>query len=143
MDLWITLVVAVLAIASALAVYKIKGHTAFPASQPTLALLPKYAFSISLPAEISMAPDPIEKLGSLLAEYGFRESKRSDKIVVYSRGSLLGDFSVEITKLNLEISLPLAAESAARVEYGAFAAFDTGDLWRFSDELTRKLCGSA
>jgi hypothetical protein len=39
----------------------------------------------------------------------------------------------------VSVPLPLLSETELRVEYRAFAAFDTGDLWTFCRELQEKV----
>ena len=138
-----TLIIVVAAIAVFLLAYRLKAPAALPPARPSFCFLPKYAFAIRLPANLTSASDPVAELSRLLAPLGFAESKRTADSVRYSRGSLLGDFSVEVAKVHLDVSLPLVSESHVRVAYGSFAAFDTGDLWSFCTELNVKVAPAA
>ncbi len=74
-----------------------------------------------------------------LNQLGFVEMGRDIDQIRFTRGSILGDFSVQIAKVDLTFRLPLDTETVLQVEYGAFAAFDTGDLWKFTTELKDRL----
>jgi hypothetical protein len=78
---------------------------------------------------------------SRLEQFGFREVRRDTENIEFSRGSALGDFSIKIAKLVATASLPLSNPPQLKVKYGvAFGcAFDTGDLWKFCQELTEKI----
>lgn len=115
--------------------YRLKTSPGLPDTKPAFCLLPKYRVSLRLPPDIVSSSDPISVLGQRLAEFGFSESKREAGFVRYSRGSLLGDFSIKIAKVNLTFPLPLEADTVVEIAYGQIAAFDTGDLWRFATEL--------
>jgi len=136
---WLSLTVPVLLVIVALlalkALYTSKAFEPLPATKPRLCLLPKYLVSLSLEGA-----DLEGDLLSHLAVYGFREVQRNANAIVLSRGSALGDlsFSVEIAKLNVTVSLPVAAPAQLKVQYGvAFGcALDTGDLWKVCRELT-------
>lgn len=129
------LIIVVGALVGVFVAYRLKTARDLPASKPSFCLLPKYKVSLRLPPEVVSSSEPISLLGQRLAEFGFSESKRESGILRYSRGSLLGDFSIKIAKVNLTFPLPLEAETAVEIAYGQIAAFDTGDLWRFATEL--------
>jgi len=143
MSLGVTLVIVVVAVAAFLVAYKLKSPIPLPASKPSFCLLPKFAFTIHLPEELVGASDSVAELGRLLEPFGFAESAHTTGTVRYSRGSLLGDFSIRIAKVDLEFSLPLESKSHLRASYGSFAAFDTGDLWSFCSELRAKVAPAA
>ncbi len=63
-------------------------------------------------------------------------------MLLYKRGSVLGDFTIKIAKVNLFFSLPLESETKLYIQYGTFALFDTGDLWKFTNEIRGKLVSS-
>lgn len=138
-----TLIVAALAVAGVFLAYRSKAATDLPASKPSFCLLPKFRASFRLPPEVVSASDPIAELGQRLAAFGFAEAARNSGSLRYARGSMLGDFSIKLIKVNLTFALPLAAETAVEIAYGSLAAFDTGDLWRFATELKAKTSAAA
>ncbi len=139
MDFVSMAVVAAVAVGGFLAAYKFKPASPLLSSKPSFCLLPKFKGLIDLRPNIAQAPQPAESLAEGLAESGFSVAARSDSELVLSRGSVLGDFSVKIAKANLRFEVPLQSPAAFIIEYGSFAAFDTGDLWQFAQELKSSL----
>lgn len=137
------LIAAALAVAGVFALYRSKVAPELPASKPSFCLLPKFRATLRLPPEMLSAPDPIAELGRRLAAFGFSQAAWDSRSLRFARGSLLGDFSIKIVKVNLTFALPLAAETAVEIAYGSFAAFDTGDLWQFATELKAKASAAA
>ena len=135
----IAAIAAVIALIIFLVAYKTKEPTPLPFVRPTFACLPKYITPIALPQDIIAAGSPELALGERLAEYGFSESSQTVGKVCYTRGSIVGDLSVKIAKINLTFSLPLYRRPTMTVVAGGPLAFDTGDLWKLTTELKEKL----
>ncbi len=116
--------------------YAAKTPVPLPSAKPRLCLLPKYV--ASLPVE---GGDAESDISSRLTQFGFRERRRDEKAIVFARGSALGDFSIKIVKVVVTASLPLTNPAELKIEYGALfgCVCDTGDLWKFSQELTEKM----
>ena len=139
MDLLPAALVAAVAVVGFLGAYKLKSPRPLPASKPSFCLLPKFESSISLPRSIAEAAQPSEPLAERMAEADFSVAQQTDDALVFSRGSVLGGFSVEIAKITVRFTLPLQSSARFSIEYGSFAAFDTGDLWQFTEELTARV----
>lgn len=139
MDFTLLLILVVGALVVIFVAYRLKTAPVLPDRKPSFCLLPKYVVSLRLPSAVVSSPDPISVLGQRLGEFGFSEAKREAGFVRYSRGSLLGDFSIKIAKVNLTFPLPLEAETAVEIGYGQIPAFDTGDLWKFATELKARM----
>ena len=125
----ITVIVAAITVLYRVAPYRELGD-----AKPRLAVFPKYRTSLDPPSGESM-----EALEEKLAEYGFRKSRESEESVTFSRGSLLGDFSIRLAKMSLKIAKPIVPGTTARLEAAWVMAFDTGDLWDLLSELREKL----
>jgi hypothetical protein len=117
--------------------YAGKSHRPLPAKKPGICWLPKYAFLLQLDGPASIEDELILRL----QDYGFEVAKRDARRIVFSRGSALGEFSIEITKLIATATLPLSNPVEMQIEYGiAFGCLcDTGDLWKFCRELMQKV----
>ena len=133
------LVVCAVTVAVFLCAYKLGAPVRFPTVKPRFCVLPKYDVRIIPPSYLIEAADPTAELARVLKPLGFAQSRKTDKFSEFSRGSLLGDFSVEIAKVNLTFSLPIISDLHCRAVYGSFAAFDTGDLWTLCSELKNKI----
>jgi hypothetical protein len=55
------------------------------------------------------------------------------------RGSVLGDFTVKLIKVNVGVTRITESSIKLTVEAGWFVAFDTGDFWSFLSELSAKV----
>jgi len=100
--------------------------------RPFLALVPKYKKRI-----VSSESD--EALEEQLARYGFRKRKQSGATASFTRGSVLGDLSIELAKVDVGLSRLNDEALEITVQAGWVAAFDTGDHWELITELGRKL----
>ena len=75
-----------------------------------------------------------------MESFGFHQKKQKEDHYSFSRGSVLGDLSIKITRVNIEIEKPIKNDCKVFLSYGNFApTFDTGDLWKFSRELKTKI----
>ncbi len=118
-----------------LLLYRMRNPKEYPEKKPAFAMLPKYRLIVKL----SAGSNSKELLSNKLSTLGFKLSGDTSSQIVFSRGSVLGDISIKITKVNLKFDKPLSEKTGLTVEYGAFAFFDTGDLWEFIRELSDKL----
>jgi hypothetical protein len=134
------LIVVVLAVLVAfLVAYRLKPFLELSVARPALSILPKYLVSVHIPESVILSQTPSESLESMFCGLDFKLEKTTASEIRLVRGSVLGDFSLKIAKVRLSAPLPLLPETELQVEYGAFAAFDTGDLWTFCRELQEKV----
>lgn len=96
--------------------YKTKKPVPMPAVKPAFCLLPKYSATIQLSKEIVAAENSVAALATQLESLGFSEASRSEQSVRFTRGSLLGDFSVKIMKIELLFPLPIEPISEVTVQ---------------------------
>lgn len=127
------------AIVTVVMINTIRGPRPLGEKKPMVTFLPKYLVTIRLPAGVTEASDPGAGLEELVAPLGFKLESGTKEVLQFGRGSLLGDFSIKIAKVYLRFRLPLSGETQCEVAYGFGALFDTGDLWRFANELKDKL----
>ena len=130
-------VVLVMALTVLKVSYTMKSFVPLPARKPRFVLLPKYVVSIPIEATQDME----DELCSRLAAFGFQVKRRDPSVLAFTRGSVLGDFSIKITKLTATTSIPVSNPAPFEIEYSVIfgCAFDTGDLWKFCQELMQKL----
>lgn len=95
--------------------------------RPFLAVLPKYRKVIA-----SGASD--HALAGKLAQHGFEKTKQRGSTTKFRRGSVLGDLSIELSKVDISLTRINENSLEITVQAGWVAAFDTGDHW---DLITR------
>lgn len=136
--LWI--LISLIAILFLLTVaYKVIPPRAIGREKPFISFFPKYKTAVRLAVAILDASDPVSALTDRLGEWGFKQQKSTKEWMVFSRGHILGDFSVKIAKVDIKVGLPLSENVPLIVEAGWIAGFDTGDLWLFTSEIKEKL----
>lgn len=118
--------------------YRLKPPIQLPSHKPSFAWLPRYQFDVDA-SDWPKGDEVLPYLRTRFEELGFRQSSETTTMVRFTRGSALGDFSVKIMKLDVDVTLPIETRATLAVHYGALAAFDTGDLWTFASELKAKL----
>jgi hypothetical protein len=116
-----------------------KPSRLLPEKKPAFEFSPAYQVPIVLSDSILFATTPESELARKVETLGFSPVEKTADKVLFRRGSLLGDFSIKIIRVDLAFSLPLSRESLATVRYGSFCLFDTGDLWSFCSELRSKV----
>ena len=112
--------------------YKLMPFREMGKNKPGFALFPKYKTTISLSSSNNQNTDYITQK---LAELGFKVTSSKDGVTSYSRGSIMGDLSVKIAKVNLTFSMSSNSEGILTVGAGWIAAFDTGDHWQLLSEI--------
>ena len=101
--------------------------------KPLLAIAPKYRKLV----KTSLSDQEIE---SRLALCEFKPSKNvKGGKSTFIRGSVLGDFSVEVVKVKLGVERKSDGEIELLLEAAWLVAFDTGDFWTFIHELAQKI----
>lgn len=125
----ISIVVLLIAIT---ALYKFLPYREMGGKKPFLALMPKYKTVIKHDSE-SLNEEEI------LSGLGFKKVKQEASITKYTRGSVLGDISIKLSKVDVYLRSVSSTEKEVAVQAGWVAAFDTGDHWQFLSELSRKL----
>lgn len=129
MEVFIT-VVAVVALVTAL--YKVAPHRELGQKKPMFALLPKYKNKVP-------KPDSDSRVEEVMYSLGFKKKKDQNGLTKYSRGSIAGDISIKLMKVNVTFSTASDGSLPYAVEAAWVAAFDTGDHWVFTKELGDKL----
>ncbi len=119
--------------------YKLTWPSSLSPKKPFVSWFPKYRIGVSMPSGILENREPELALAYRLERLGFQQSHRDIDYLRFSRGSVMGDFHIEISKVDLTFRLPVDVQTILTVEYGAFAAFDTGDLWQFTAELQKRI----
>ncbi|MEM5534672.1 hypothetical protein HHE92_12775 [Pseudoalteromonas arctica] len=112
--------------------YKVLPHRELGNKKPTIAVMPKYKTKVN--ASISAS-----ELDEVLAVYGFSKVNVKNDADKYTRGSVLGDISIKLAKVNVFVSCISPSRKEVCVEAGWVAVFDTGDHWQFLKELSEKL----
>ena len=100
--------------------------------RPFFAFLPKYKIGIT-----SSGSD--QALEEKLAEYGFHKTKQKGATATFTRGSVLGDLSIELVRVDVGLTRLNDSELEVTLQAGWVAAFDTGDHWKLITELRSKL----
>ncbi|MBN1899203.1 MAG: hypothetical protein JW827_10520 [Spirochaetes bacterium] len=123
-----------------LIVYRQKKPVKIPEEKPVISFFPKYYATVRMTDSILKSNNPFSiTLDSRLEPFGFKLTKEFPEELIFSRGSVSGDFSIKITKVNLKFKIPPSKEIRMDIEYGFMVLFDTGDLWKFTNELIEKL----
>ncbi len=135
----ITVIIVLLAIF--IPAYKRKRAKPLPQKKPAFCWLPKFTTTIRFTPQIIEADNSLNALDKILGHLGFQVENQTDEVISFAAGSVIGDFKREPLKIRLTFSLPLMAETPLLVEYGGFAAFDTGDLWKIATEFQQILQG--
>lgn len=117
------------------AIYKVIPYRLASGTKPFFTLLPKYR----KPIDTSLDSEDIDKK---LEQYGFKKTKSDGETSYYTRGALLGDFSVKLMKVKLGVSQQGDGKAGLTLEASWVVVFDTGDLWAFISELGEKLQNS-
>lgn len=129
------IIVALVVVVIVTLLYKLLPYRPLGDKKPFVSLLPKYKTYVSLPDSLSESTT----LSQELAKYGFTIKSQTDEVVTYTRGHMLGDISIKLTKIDLKVSKPIANQSEFTIEAAWVVAFDTGDFWKFLRELKEKI----
>lgn len=114
------------------ALYKLLPYREMGSKKPFFALFPKYKKTIpSTTSDLNIE--------QLLNGLGFKKVKQDDSSSKYTRGSMLGDISIKLAKIDVYLKTISSTEKEVAVQAGWVAAFDTGDHWQFLNELSQKL----
>ena len=130
-ELIITVAVALVIITGT---YKFIPFRELRRKRPRFALFPKYRTHVARSDELK-GPGKVEKE---LSEFGFAKVKVFGRASFFTRGHLLGDFSVKVIKVRLGVYQEPGGVGLT-LEAAWVAAFDTGDFWVFLTELKQKL----
>ena len=136
----INFIIYVAVITTAITVlYKIKPHKSLGEKKPFISFFPKFKTSVKLPSSLLESENIEKELESSLSEYGFIKKNKNGSTTKYSRGHILGDFSIKLAKVNLLVTEPNSGCVEIAMEAGWVVAFDTGDFWKFLTELKEKI----
>lgn len=112
--------------------YKVLPFRVAGSKKPFLAIFPKYRKSVKHNLTH-------KELAQRLSEFGFRKTSGSSSITKFTRGSIIGDISIKLAKVNVELRELSENELEIFVQAGWVVAFDTGDHWKFITELSEKI----
>ncbi len=126
-----TIIAAVILLILITAAYKLIPFREAGNKKPLLAVFPKYKKRITH----TLTKQQIEQR---LSEYGFKKIKETESDIKFSRGSILGDISIKLTKVDVGLQIISQNELEVTVQAGGLAAVDTGDHWLFITELCEK-----
>ncbi|MCC9609061.1 hypothetical protein LOC68_07125 [Blastopirellula sp. JC732] len=110
-----------------------------PEQMPRLAWFPKYRCRCQLAESIRNSADPLREIALRFESLGFECDRQTPLALHFTRGHARGDFDVRLAKLNVAVTMPAAGEVELSVKAEWLVLFDTGDLWRQTDELKRAL----
>ena len=126
------LIIVVVALVILTALYKWIPFRDLGDKKPAIAFLPKYKKTVR---HALSSPELEQKL----ADFGFRKVKETEALQKFTRGSVMGDISIKLTKVDVCLRQLAENEHELTVQAGWIAAFDTGDHWKFTQELSEKL----
>lgn len=112
--------------------YRLIPHRIASHKKPVFSLLPKYK------TEFHTTKDDKE-IEERLTGFGFRNTGTIRNASTYTRGSVLGDFSINLAKVNIRFEKIASNKAVLCIEAGWIVLFDTGDFWTFIKELSEKL----
>ncbi|RUO34853.1 hypothetical protein [Aliidiomarina soli] len=112
--------------------YKAMPYRELSATKPGFVFFPKYKHRVA-------KPDSDFHVEEVMSSLGFRKKESLNGITMYSRGSVLGDISIKLIKVNVTFTPMNDGSLEYTVEPAWVVAFDTGDHWLFSKELGDKL----
>ena len=135
-NLIIFVVIALLAITM---LYKVLPHRRMSEKKPLISFFPKFKTKVKLPSQLLESENPEKELENALSKYGFIKKSKDGSVTKYSRGHILGDFSIKLAKVNLLVTEPESCCTEISIEAGWVIAFDTGDFWKFLTELKDKI----
>ena len=127
-----TIVIVVVTLVIITVLYKILPYRDLGENKPFFALLPKYKNAV----KHSLNNVEIEEK---LKSFGFKKVKETESSKMFTRGSVLGDISIKLAKVDVCLRKISENEHELTVQAGWVAAFDTGDHWKFTKELSEKL----
>ena len=134
-----TIIFVVVALVAITLLYKVLPRRNLGEKKPFVSFLPKFKTSVKLPTVLLASENPEKGLEVVLSEYGFIKKSKNNSITKYSRGHVLGDFSIKLAKVNLLVTEPKSGLAELAIEAGWVVAFDTGDFWQFLTELKAKI----
>ncbi|WP_095618684.1 hypothetical protein [Halovibrio salipaludis] len=123
---------AVVVLVIVTAIYRVLPHRELGDKKPSLAFFPKYQNQVPHPG----SDDETEQIMSSL---GFKKRRSLGGVTEYSRGSVIGDLSIQLSKVKVVFHPISNGMLPYTVEAAWVAAFDTGDHWQFTKELGDKL----
>ena len=133
------IIFVVFALAAITMLYKILPHRKMREKKPFISFFPKYKTKVELPSSLLESENPGKELETALSKYGFLKKSKNGSVIKYSRGHILGDFSIKLAKVNLLVTEPESGCVEISIEAGWVVVFDTGDFWKFLTELKEKI----
>ena len=128
-----TIVFAAISVLIACAIlYKLLPHREAGTKKPFMTFFPKYKKRVKHTLNA-------QQLEEKLAEFGFKKTGGDGDLMAFSRGSVLGDISVKLSKVAVGLKKVADNEHEMTVHAGWVRAFDTGDHWQFITELCERI----
>ena len=121
------------------AIYDLRSAIVLPVPRPRIAFLPKYEGVLQIPDTILSVDDPFDVVEAEMRALGFALHREHRHGAVFTRGHSWGDFSAKLAPTEVHLGMPLQPEVSLRVEYSAFPAFDTGDLWQLATDIAVRI----
>ena len=128
----VAIVAAVVAVIFLTVGYKVAPFRDAEGSKPLFVFLPKYRKLVTRSKSNA-------ELENELSRFGFDKVKQDESVSYFTRGSVLGDFSINLARVNVALREINPNQHELTVQAGWVAAFDTGDHWQFITELGREL----
>ena len=113
-------------------VYKQLPHRETGPRKPIFAFFPKYKKRVKHTLNA-------QQLEEKLADFGFKKTGGEGELMAFSRGAVLGDISVKLSKVAVGLEKITDNEHEMTVHAGWVRAFDTGDHWQFITELSERI----
>jgi hypothetical protein len=130
-----TIIIVVVVLVVITGLYKVLPCRDLGTKKPFIAFLPKYKSNVK--HSLSNA-----ELEERLAGFGFKKIKEGESFQKFTRGSVLGDISIKLAKVNVGLRKINENEHEMTVQAGWIAAFDTGDYWEFTKELSENIANA-
>ena len=128
----VAILAAVIAVIFLTVGYRVAPFREADGSKPLFVFLPKYKKLVTHSKSNA-------ELENELSRFGFEKVREDDAITYFTRGSVLGDFSINLAKVDVALREITPNQHELTVQAGWVAAFDTGDHWQFITELGREL----
>ena len=123
---------AFMTVALATLIYKVLPFRKVGDKKPFLAFFPKYKIRVYHTLNN-------EELENKLSKFGFKKVNETKGLLKFSRGSVLGDLSIKLSKVSVSLHKIEEGVHDLTVQATWVAAFDTGDHWQLTKELGSRI----
>ncbi|NVJ50669.1 MAG: hypothetical protein HWE11_09795 [Gammaproteobacteria bacterium] len=112
--------------------YQMMPYRALPNAPEKFTIMPKYQARCA-----SQISD--QEIDGYLQSLGFQQVSREGSRVRYVRGKLLGDISIRLLRIHVEVERITASEVIVKLKAGWLVIFDTGDHAKFLTALVEHM----